>query len=68
MNDDKKTKSKRKVIWIHLMIFSILLLGISCQKNNSSSYQDSQKSKKNNEKSTKDLSLKMIYLKRIKAK
>jgi hypothetical protein len=59
MNDDKKTKSKRKVIWIHLMIFSILLLGISCQKNNSSSYQDSQKSKKNNEKSTKDLSLKI---------
>jgi hypothetical protein len=55
----KKTESNRKVIWMYLMIFSTLLLGISCQKNNSSLYGDSDKSKKNNEMSTKDLSLKI---------
>jgi hypothetical protein len=55
----KKTESNRKVIWMYLMIFSTLLLGISCQKNNSSLYGDPDKSKKKNEMSTKDLSLKI---------
>jgi len=54
-----KTKSNRKVFWMHLVIFSILFLGISCQKNNSSLYGDSDKSKKDTGLSVRDLSLKI---------
>jgi hypothetical protein len=56
----KKTESNRKVIWMYLMIFSTLLLGISCQKNNSPLYGDSDKSKNESGLSAKDLSLKKI--------
>jgi hypothetical protein len=54
-----KTKSNRKVFWMHLIISFILFTGIACQKNNSSLYEDSEKSMKDSGLSMKDLSLKI---------